>query len=69
MLQIFQVMSAERRSCGCVTFLRERSRWARLSLTFVELNCENLFDYHDDVDKDDAEYLPEATRHWTRKRY
>ena len=39
------------------------------SLTFVELNCENLFDYHDDVDKDDAEYLPEATRHWTRKRY
>lgn len=39
------------------------------SLTFVELNCENLFDYHDDVDKDDSEYLPESTRHWTRKRY
>ena len=39
------------------------------SLTFVELNCENLFDYFDDEGKDDAEYLPEATRHWTRKRY
>ena len=39
------------------------------SLTFVELNCENLFDYHDDEGKDDAEYLPEATRHWTKKRY
>ena len=39
------------------------------SLTFVELNCENLFDYHDDESKDDAEYLPEATRHWTKKRY
>ena len=39
------------------------------SLTFVELNCENLFDYHDDEGKDDAEYLPESTRHWTRKRY
>ena len=39
------------------------------SLTFVELNCENLFDYRDDAGKDDAEYLPEATRHWTRKRY
>ena len=39
------------------------------SLTFVELNCENLFDYHDDEGKDDAEYLPEAIRHWTRKRY
>ena len=39
------------------------------SLTLVELNCENLFDYHDDEGKDDAEYLPEATRHWTKKRY
>ena len=39
------------------------------SLTFVELNCENLFDYFDDEGKDDAEYLPEATRHWTKKRY
>jgi endonuclease/exonuclease/phosphatase family metal-dependent hydrolase len=38
-------------------------------LTFVELNCENLFDYFDDEGKDDAEYLPEATRHWTKKRY
>ena len=39
------------------------------SLTVVELNCENLFDYSDDVGKDDVEYLPEATRHWTKKRY
>ena len=38
-------------------------------MTVVELNCENLFDYSDDVGKDDAEYLPEATRHWTKKRY
>ena len=39
------------------------------SLTLVELNCENLFDYRDDAGKQDEEYLPEATRHWTRKRY
>ena len=39
------------------------------TLTIVELNCENLFDYLDDEGKDDAEYLPEATRHWTKKRY
>lgn len=39
------------------------------SLNIVELNCENLFDYLDDEGKDDAEYLPEATRHWTKKRY
>ena len=37
--------------------------------TFVELNCENLFDCHDDSLKQDEEYLPEATRHWTKKRY
>lgn len=38
-------------------------------LTFVELNCENLFDYLHDDGKEDMEYLPEATRHWTQKRY
>ena len=38
-------------------------------LTFVELNCENLFDYLHDEDKTDVEYLPDATRHWTKKRY
>jgi len=37
--------------------------------TFVELNCENLFDTRHDSLKDDHEYLPEATRHWTTKRY
>ena len=39
------------------------------SLTLVELNCENLFDHRHDEGKDDTEYLPEATRHWTKKRY
>ncbi len=38
-------------------------------LTFVELNCENLFDCQHDSLKQDTEYLPEATRHWTKKRY
>lgn len=39
------------------------------SLTMVELNCENLFDYRDDEGKQDEDYLPEATRSWTKKRY
>ena len=39
------------------------------SLTMVELNCENLFDYRDDEGKQDEDYLPEATRHWTKQRY
>ncbi len=39
------------------------------TLTLVELNCENLFDVSHDSLKQDLEYLPDATRHWTRKRY
>ena len=39
------------------------------TLTVVELNCENLFDCQHDSLKQDTEFLPEATRHWTRKRY
>lgn len=39
------------------------------SLAFVELNCENLFDTQHDSLKQDSEYLPESTRHWTKKRY
>ena len=38
-------------------------------LTLVELNCENMFDYTHDEGKRDTEYLPEATRHWTKNRY
>jgi len=38
-------------------------------LTFVELNCENLFDTTHDVGKEDSEFLPEGKRHWTRTRY
>ncbi len=37
--------------------------------TLVELNCENLFDYLHDDGKQDEEFLPDATRHWTKKRY
>ena len=39
------------------------------TLTLVELNCENLFDVSHDSLKQDEEYLPDATRHWTRTRY
>ena len=39
------------------------------SFTLVELNCENLFDARHDSLKQDQEYLPDGTRHWTRGRY
>lgn len=38
-------------------------------LTFVELNCENLFDTQHDSLKQDTEYLPDSPRRWTKKRY
>ena len=51
-----------------LTFLVHISAVGQL-LTMVELNCENLFDYRDDEGKQDEDYLPEATRHWTKQRY
>ena len=38
-------------------------------LTFVELNCENLFDTRHDSLKNDVEFLPEGSYHWTPYRY
>lgn len=38
-------------------------------LTLVELNCENLFDCDDDPLHNDNEWLPEAVRRWTPRRY
>ncbi len=37
--------------------------------TFVELNCENLFDCIDDTLKHDEEFLPEGSYQWSRTRY
>lgn len=38
-------------------------------LTFVHLNCENLFDCRHDSLKQDTEFLPDAPRRWTVNRY
>lgn len=37
--------------------------------TFVELNCENLFDCQHDSLKQDTEFLPSSAHHWTPARY
>ena len=37
--------------------------------TLIELNCENLFDTRHDSLKNDTEFLPEGSHHWTRTRY
>ena len=38
-------------------------------LTFVQLNCENLFDCQHDSLKEDTEFTPDGKRHWNRNRY
>ncbi len=38
-------------------------------LTFVELNCENLFDTVHDSLKNDMDFTPEGNYHWTNTRY
>ena len=38
-------------------------------LTFVELNCENLFDCQHDSLKNDYEFLPESNRKWNNDKY
>lgn len=37
--------------------------------TFVELNCENLFDFTHDDGKNDHEFLPSSTRKWDKGKY
>lgn len=37
--------------------------------TFVQLNCENLFDCRHDSLKQDMEYTAESIRHWNANRY
>lgn len=38
-------------------------------LTFMELNCENLFDTKHDSLKNDLEFLPDGSYKWTPSRY
>ncbi|MCF0202583.1 MAG: endonuclease [Bacteroidaceae bacterium] len=37
--------------------------------TFVQLNCENLFDTIRNTAKNDVEYTPDGKRKWSRNRY
>lgn len=37
--------------------------------TFVELNCENLFDCEHDSLKQDIEFLPSSNYHWSHTKY
>ncbi|MCR5821083.1 MAG: endonuclease/exonuclease/phosphatase family protein [Bacteroidaceae bacterium] len=45
------------------------SKKAAHRLRVMEWNVENLFDCEDDKEKEDEEFLPDAQRHWSKKRY
>jgi endonuclease/exonuclease/phosphatase family metal-dependent hydrolase len=45
------------------------SSFSQRTFSLVEYNVENIFDTRHDEGKDDTEFLPDATRHWTQKRY
>lgn len=40
-----------------------------VGFTFVELNCENLFDTEKDSVKNDAEYTADSFLHWNNRKY
>lgn len=46
-----------------------QSPFVMRGLTFVELNCENLFDCQHDSLKQDTEFTPAGARHWTPSKY
>lgn len=50
-------------------FLYSHTLPAQTSFRVMGYNVENLFDCENDPDKDDDEYLPQGSRHWTKGRY
>lgn len=55
--------------CLSLLFVLPCCSYAQTTLTVVEWNVENLFDCQHDTLKNDEEFLPEGTHHWTRTRY
>lgn len=55
--------------CLSLLFVLPCCGYAQTTLTVVEWNVENLFDCQHDTLKNDEEFLPEGTHHWTRTRY
>ena len=54
---------------GWANQLRGQAPKDTVTFRIVSYNVENLFDCLDDSTKQDDEFLPEAVRHWTFKRY
>lgn len=53
----------------CACCLHGQQGKDSLMLRVMSYNVENLFDYEHDSLKNDLEFLPEAERHWDRKKY
>lgn len=53
---------------GCGNSDAARNRNKNI-FTVVFYNVENLYDYYDDPDIDDSEYLPQSAKKWDEERY
>lgn len=54
---------------GVAAPVKSQSAAPSATLTFVELNCENLFDTRHDEGKGDAEFVEGGLRNWNDARY
>jgi len=54
---------------GIVLFFLCISVYGQGNFRVMFYNTENLFDTFDNPEKNDNEFLPDAQRHWTQKRY
>lgn len=52
-----------------IFFLCSITTLAQTSFRVMSYNVENLFDTYDNPDKEDNEFLPSGSRHWTPGRY
>lgn len=53
----------------CLLLVIFHFSFASAQFTIVELNCENLFDTRHDSLKQDQEFLPDGSLHWTKSKY
>lgn len=58
-----------RRLIIVILFFLSLPAWAQHRFVAMTYNVENLFDTKNDSLKDDSEFLPDATRHWSLFRY
>ena len=68
-MRLYAVFSLLLLAALCLATRTQGAERDTLTLRIVSYNVENLFDCQHDSLKDDYEFLPEAARHWTYRKY